>query len=224
MLKNIKGAIFDMDGTLIDSLMIWNVIWERFGDIFCDGKDFMPSPADDKAVRTKTLKDAMHFLHSRYSIGKNGDEVFEAASKIMEDFYSNEVKLKDGVADFLEHCHNQGIKMCIASATDTSLIKIALEHCKIEKYFESIISCAKIGKGKDKPDVYLKALETLGTKTSETCIFEDSHIAIETADKLGIKTVGIFDKYNYDQDKIKSIASVYIADGETLKKLIGDCV
>ena len=95
---------------------------------------------------------------------------------------------------------------------------------KIEKYFESIISCAEIGKGKDKPDVYLKALETLGTKTDETCIFEDSHIAIETADKLGIKTVGIFDKYNYDQDKIKNIASVYIADGETLKKLIGDSI
>ena len=93
--------------------------------------------------------------------------------------------------------------MCIASATDIELIKIAIKHCNIEKYFNDILSCAEIGKGKDKPDIYIKAQECLGTKTEETCIFEDSHIAINTADKLGMKTVGIYDKYNYGQEEIK---------------------
>ena len=220
MINTIKGAIFDMDGTLIDSLMIWNVIWEKFGIIFCSGEKFLPSSADDKAVRTMTLKDAMNFLHVKYSVGKSGEELLDAANRIITEFYSKDVKLKEGAAEFLEYCYNKKIKMCIASATDMKLIKIAVEHCKIGKYFESILSCAEIGKGKDEPDIYIKALECLGTETSETCIFEDSHIAIETADKLGIKTVGIYDRYNYDQDKIKKIASIYIDDGESLKKLI----
>ncbi len=223
--KNIKGAIFDMDGTLIDSLMLWNIIWERFGSLFCKDGIFAISSEDDKAVRTMTLKDAMNHIHKQYNIGKNGNELLETVNKIMTDFYSKEVELKDGVAEFLEYCYNNGIKMCIASATDIELIKIAIKHCNIEKYFNDILSCAEIGKGKDKPDIYIKAQECLGTKTEETCIFEDSHIAINTADKLGMKTVGIYDKYNYGQEEIKKIATVYIAKGETLKKLIdNNCI
>ena len=111
-------------------------------------------------------------------------------------------------------------KMCIASATDIELIKIAVKHCNIGKYFTDILSCAEIGKGKDKPDIYLKALESLGTSTYETCIFEDSHIAICTANKMGIKTVGIYDKYNYGQDEIRKTATVYIAEGDSLKNLM----
>ena len=220
MIKNIKGAIFDMDGTLVDSLMLWNIIWERFGNIFCEDGHFVPSEADDKAVRTMTLKDAMNHIHQKYNIGKTGEELLETVNKIMIDFYSNEVMLKEGVADFLEYCSANGVKMCIASATDTELIKIALRHCNIEKYFVNIFSCAEIGKGKDKPDIYQMAMEYLGTEAQETCIFEDSHIAICTADKLGIKTVGIYDKYNYGQDEIKKTATKYIAEGDSLKSLI----
>ena len=220
MLNNIKGAIFDMDGTLVDSLMVWDILWKKFGNHFCENANFAPSDADDKAVRTMTLKDAMEYIHTQYNIGKSGDELLETANKIMIDFYSEDVELKEGVAEFLEYCCNKEVKMCIASATDIDLIKIAVKHCNIENYFIDILSCAEIGKGKDKPDIYLKAMECLGTSADETCIFEDSHIAICTADKLGIKTVGIYDKYNYGQEEIKKTATVYIDEGGSLKSLI----
>ncbi|MEE0410806.1 MAG: HAD family hydrolase, partial [Clostridia bacterium] len=196
MLKNIKGAIFDMDGTLIDSLMLWDIIWGKFGEKFLKDESFRPNKKDDKAVRTMTLRDAMDYIHSIYNIGSSGAELFETANEIMINFYSKEVKLKKGALEFLEHCYTHGVKMCIASATDISLIKIAVEHCNIKKYFLNIFSCAEIGKGKDEPDIYLKAMECLGTGIEETCIFEDSHIAIETANKIGMKTVGIYDKLN----------------------------
>lgn len=167
-----------------------------------------------------TLKDAMYYLYSVYNIGNSGEELFDTANEIIKNFYSREVKLKKGILNFLEYCYTKGIKMCIASATDIDLIKIAVEHCNIGKYFTNILSCAKIGKGKDEPDIYLKALECLDTKTEETCIFEDSHIAICTADKLGIKTVGIYDECNYGHDEMKKIATVYIDKGETLEKLM----
>ena len=220
MIKNIEGAIFDMDGTLIDSLMLWDIIWSKFGSQFCEDGIFAPTSADDKAVRTMTLKDAMDYIHTQYNIGKTGNELLEEANKIIMEFYSEQVELKDGVAEFLKYCYDKGIKMCIASATDINLIKIAAKHCGIEKYFVNILSCADIGKGKDKPDIYIKAMESLGTTAQDTWIFEDSHIAICTADKLGIKTVGIYDKYNYGQDEIKKIATVYISEDESLRKLI----
>ncbi|MBE7020086.1 MAG: HAD family phosphatase [Ruminococcaceae bacterium] len=220
MLKNIKGAIFDMDGTLIDSLMIWSIVWDKFGRLFCKDGRFAPSLEDDKEIRTMTLRDSMNFIHRQYNLGESGDDLLEKLNKILVDFYSQEVKLKDGVAEFLEYCYNKGMKMCIASATDTKFIKIAVKHCNIEKYFENILSCAEIGKGKDHPDIYIKAQECLGTEREETCVFEDSHIALHTADKLGMKTVGIYDKYNYGQEEMEKIATVYIPEGETLKKLI----
>ena len=220
MLTQIKGAIFDMDGTLIDSLMVWDVIWDAFGKQFLGGKKFPITDADDKAIRTMTLQDGMEYLHTKYGIGKDGAELLDAANTIILDFYANEVELKDGVLEFLEYCRSNGIKMCVASATALPLIHIAMEHCQIKEYFTDVLSCAEIGKGKDEPDIYMLAQSRLGTSTEETCVFEDSHIAIATADRLGMKTVGIYDKYNFGQEEIKKIATVYIAEGETLQKLI----
>ena len=208
MLKKIKGAIFDMDGTLIDSLMVWDILWEKLGETFLQNANFRPNKEDDKAVRTMTLNDAMNYLHSVYNIGNCGEELLETANEIILNFYSNQAEAKEGVEEFLEHCHTNGVKMCIASATDICLIKTALAHCRLEKYFPKIFSCAEIGKGKDEPDLYLKAIAYLGTKIEETCIFEDSYVAMKTANKIGVKTVGIYDKNNYGQEEMKNIADV----------------
>ena len=76
-----------------------------------------------------------------------------------------------------------------------------------------------MGKGKEEPDIFLLASEFLGEKTEETWVFEDSLTAIETATSIGMPTVGIYDQYNYGQDRIKEIATEYVAAGETLLKL-----
>ena len=216
----IKAAIFDMDGTLIDSLMIWNVLWSAFGKKYLKDDKFTPNDEDDKMVRTLTLKDAMCLIHNNYNIGKSGEELLELANYIITDFYSSSVELKKGVKEFLEYLNNNGVKMCIASATAPELIDVALKHCGIEKYFSKIFSCGAIGKGKDQPDVFLLARDFLGEENDATWLFEDSLTAIETAVKIGMPTIGIYDPFNYGQERIKEIATEYIAHGETLLKLI----
>ncbi|MBE6805938.1 MAG: HAD family hydrolase [Ruminococcaceae bacterium] len=215
----IKSAIFDMDGTLVDSLMVWDVLWQKFGDKYLGGRPFAPTPEDDKAIRTLPLKNAMELVHTNYNIGKSGQELLDETNEMMVDFYSNTVQLKSGVKEFLENLYNKGVKMCIASATAPNLVKIAMDHCELNKYFPKVFSCGDLGLGKDKPDIYLLAQQYLGTEISETWVFEDSFVAIKTAHDIGMNTVGIYDKFNPYQEEIKKIANHYIADGETLLKL-----
>lgn len=216
----ISGAIFDMDGTLVDSLMLWEILWEAFGKKFCGGRPFSPSEEDDKAVRTLPLKNAMELLFEHYSIGESGEELLRVANEIIEEFYANSVQLKPGVREFLEDCVAKGVKMCIASATSPGLIRVALRHCGIAQYFSKIFSCGVLGKGKDVPDIYWMALDFLGTKQEETWVVEDSLVALETAHRAGFPTVGIYDRYNFGQEKIKNIVTEYIAPGETLERLL----
>ena len=215
----VKGAIFDMDGTLVDSLGIWDVIWERLGERFAGDKDFRPDAVTEKAIRTSTLFDGMVLLHEKCGIGRDGMELYTVANSICENFYIEEVELKDGVREFLDHCLEKGVKMCVASATARPLIDIVMKKFELDRYFPKIFSCAEIEKGKEHPDIFIKAHEYLGTPKESTWIFEDSIVSLETATRAGYKTVGVYDKYNFNLDKVEQISTEYIGEGDSLARL-----
>ena len=215
----IKGAIFDMDGTLVRSLHFWNAFWKRLGERYFDNPDFMPEEYIDKKVRTCMLAESGKFLRAELNIGESDDEISEFLGESIGDFYRCDVDYKKGVVDFLEFCKESGIKMCIASATGYNNLMIASEALGFDRYFEFIMSCDEVGKGKEYPDVYIKALKKLGTSADETWIFEDSYVAIETASKLGMFTVGVYDEFNFDQERLKAISGIYIDETETMDKV-----
>ncbi len=217
---DIKAAIFDMDGTLIDSLMLWDILSERMAEVYPDKVGTVISDEDNKAIRVIPLRDGMQLLHDHYGIAESGEELFRLATETFADFYANRVRLKSGVREFLDHLQSRGVRMCIASATDPDLIESAMDHCGIRHYFDKVFSCGVLGKGKDTPDIYLMAREYLGADTQQTWVFEDAFVAIQTATGIGMQTVGIYDKYNPYQDKIKAMATHYIEAGETLMKLV----
>ena len=217
---NCKSAIFDMDGTLIDSLIFWDILWSELGEKYLNDKTFRPNEEDDKAVRTLVLKDAMELIHKKYNLAKSGADLLEETNNAIIRFYSEKVELKSGAKEFLDYCYNNGVKMCIASATAPDFLKIALKRCGLEKYFSGVFSCADIGIGKEKPDIFLIANEHLGSPISDTWIFDDSLVAVKTAKEAGFNVVGIYDRCNFGQDEIEKIADYYIDNGETLQKLI----
>lgn len=217
---NFKGVIFDMDGTLIDSLGFWEVLWKKLGEKYLNDKNFRPTDTDEKCVRTMTLEGAMNLIHKNYGIGKTHFEISDFARDLLEWFYKETVKLKDGAYEYLEYLERIGIKMCIASATKPELIKLALDNCKIKKFFQEIISCEDVGKGKDEPDVFLEALKYLGTELSQTVVIDDSLTAIKTSEKAGFLTVGVYDKNNFGHEEMKKIADEFVDNGESLLKLI----
>ena len=215
----IKAAIFDMDGTLINSLIMWDVMWSRFGEKYLGDGGFRPSAEDEKRVRTLTLRDAMHLIHKNYSIAESGDALHAEAEHLLAQFYSHEVQMKPGALEFLKYLKAKGVKMCIASATVPALVTLVIEHLGLAPYFSAVFSCGAIGKGKEAPDVFLAAAEYLGKDIGDTWVFEDSLVALETAARIGMPTVAIYDPNNFGQETMKKIANVYVGEGETLMKV-----
>lgn len=216
---DIQAAIFDMDGTLVDSLMLWDVLHDAYEKAYPEKKGTVISEEDDKLMRVLPLTESMQMLHEHYGLGNSAEELLKLTQNVFFDFYSNCVQLKEGVQEFLSALQKRGVQMCIASATPLPLVKAALAHCGIAHYFEHVLSCGEIGKGKDVPDIYLMAKEAMGN-LPQTWVFEDAYVAVATAVKAGLPTVAIYDRYNSQQDEIRDLVQEYIAPGETLLKLL----
>ena len=219
-MMKIKGAIFDMDGTLINSLICWKEIWVAIADRYLDGEEGFPGEEIDRKLRTMTLLEGMEMLHTVRGIGKDGRELWDFCNTLIEDFYRNKVEMKSGAMKFLKYLHDNGVKICIASASALNMVEIAAERCELGKYIPKLLSSCDFGCGKDRPDVYLAALSYLGTPLEETWVFEDSLVALKTAKEIGMPVVGIYDAYNFGQDEMRAISNYYIEDGEGLDKLI----
>ncbi len=216
----IKAAIFDMDGTIIDSLFYWESFWRVFGEKYLGKKNFDYDKDLDRRVRTMIFTEALEAIRTAYGLSATYEELAHFASDSLADFYEHEATVKAGARAFLEDLRAKGIKICLASATELKYIKHALACHGLSDYFDTILSCADIGKGKDMPDIYLKAMEELGSEPEETCVFEDSYVALETAKGIGCKTVGIFDPNNYSQDRLAAASDIYLSEGESFDLLI----
>lgn len=216
-----KAAIFDMDGTLIDSLIFWEYLWKTLGEKYLNDPNFRPDETTDRECRTLTIDKAMELVHQRFGLADSGKELADLALEKVELFYREVVEVKPGVLEFLDYLKAQGVKMAVATASNGDMVRIAMERCGLTPYLDMVVSCAEVGKGKDEPDVFLLTLERMGTTADETWMFEDSFVAVQTAKRIGMPTVGIFDRNNYGQDILRANSDHYIAEGETLTRLIG---
>lgn len=204
----LKGAIFDFDGTLVDSMFIWDTIGEDY--LRSLGKE----PHEDlkETFMTLTLEEAAEYYRTHYGVTLSVKEIVDGVNTMVEGIYRTRVALKQGVADFLAQLKENGTRMCIATVTDRYLVEETLDRLGILQYFSEIFTCAEVGYGKDKPIIYRKALEHLGTMKNETYVFEDSLFALKTAKADGFTTVGVYDRHENRQDNLKNLADYYIVD------------
>ena len=215
----VNGIIFDVDGTLVDSLSFWEYYWQKLGDVFFGGKKFIPDEDTEKMMRTSSIVDGVARFYEIYKLGESADALIELTDSIYRNFYINEVVFKPGAAEFVKYCHSIGIKMCIASGSTEDVIREFLKKNNMEQYFSEVFTCAVLGTSKTFPDIYNTALEHLETPKDKTWVFEDSIIAVETAVNAGFPTVGIYDSHNFELDRVKALSTLFIDKDETLMSL-----
>ena len=204
----IKGAIFDLDGTLLDSMFIWDTIGEEY--LRSLGKE----PHEDlkETFMTLTLEEAAEYYREHYGVSLSVKEIVDGVNAMVEQTYRTKVTLKPGISEYLAWLKENGVRMCVATVTDRYLVEETLERLGVRHYFSEIFTCAEVGFGKDKPVIYQKALEHLETAKDETYVFEDMLFALNTAKTDGFPTVGIYDRHEAHQDELKELADYYVLD------------
>lgn len=207
---NIKCAIFDFDGTLFDSMFIWNSIAQNY--LISMGKNPKPQLLND--INTLTLTDAAEYLKNEYLPDASPAEILNGINKTAEKLYMTKVKPKKGAENFLRRLKNLGINMAIATASDRKIVEKVLEKWDMAKYFEEIFTCEEMGCGKEFPVIYKKSAENLKAKKENTIVFEDALFAAKTAAKEGFLTVGVFDESEKNQTELKKICNCYIKNFE----------
>ncbi len=204
----LKGAIFDFDGTLVDSMFIW----ESFGEDYLRSLGKEPKENLSKAFATFTLEQAAKYYRKHYGVTLSVEEIISNVNEIVLQSYRTKVELKSGVADFLEKLKKQGVNMCVATVTDKFIVEEVLERLGVRKYFSKIFTCSEVGCSKESPKIYNVALDYLKTDKKDTVVFEDSFYALMTAKSNGFIVAGVFDKYEKNQVQMKANADYYISD------------
>ena len=204
----IKGAIFDLDGTLIDSMFIYeNMAQEMLAE------SGVSAPADIRhRMRKMTLLQMAEYTKKEFGLKESVEEIVQAVVDRIVDFYTNEVETKPGVKELLEKFAERGVKMCIVTVSERPVVEAALRRNDILKFFGRIITCGEVGHDKNKPDIYRKALEYLGTDKAETVVFEDELHTVETAKKDGFTVFAVADDSVPEKEQVKALADLYIDD------------
>ena len=184
----LRGAIWDLDGTILDSMSAW----DHVGENYLRSQGIEPEPDLDEAIATMSLHQAADYFIEHYGVKQTRDELIKK--------------------EFLAQLHETGVKMCIATATERSLVEAALARCRVLDYFSEIFTCSSVGAGKDEPTIYREALNFLGTDRTNTMVFEDSLHALTTAKKDGFYTTAVYDSHEENQEEIQRLANCRIHD------------
>lgn len=199
-------AIFDMDGTLLDSMGYWRNLG---GDYLKQRGIEVPKDLQDK-LRAKSLEESARLYQDEFGLTEPIEEIIEGFYALIADNYRYRIQLKPGVMEFLQDLKNAGVKMCIATATYEQVAMPALERLGILPFFEFVMDCRKTG-GKTSPAVYDAAAARLGGDRKNTMVFEDAPHAVKTAHEAGYYVVGIHEPVMIGaEEQIKEIADYYI--------------
>lgn len=210
----IKGYIFDMDGTLIDSMsMICGMdrhIFEKLGLEFTEEAEHV--------MKYIPLGESAKYIKSSFDTPYTENEITRVLMDTMTEGYLT-VERKKGVLEYLRFCEKSGVKMAIATATEPAIATAVASRLGIFDYMETLVACSDVGVPKTRPDVFLECASRLGLPVSECAVFEDGLPGLRSSRDAGFTTVGVWDATASAEDErfMREISDVYIKDFNELK-------
>ncbi len=207
MLENIKAVIFDLDGTLVDSMGIWRNV-----DIEFLERRGIPLPEDlPQELESMEFMEVARYFKERFSLPDTPSEIAAEWTDMAMDQYLYKISMKPGLKEFLEFLKKRKIPLGIASSNHMDLVRAALKGHGLEEYFSVIVTCSDVERAKPEPDVYLEAARRLGAAPSDCMVFEDIPVGIRAGKSAGMRTCAVQDSYSQCQDGEKRrLADYYI--------------
>ena len=210
----LQSAIFDMDGTLIDSMPMWKNLLNDY--LRSQGR--MAKGNLWEEIRPLTLEDTAIYFREVYKLHQSEERIVAEINERIASFYQRKAKAKPGVEQFLSLLKMEGVWMYVATGTDRPSAEAGLNGAGIDGYVRGIVTCQESGAGKDKSaDIFERATARLLSNKKDTIIFEDSLPAIRTAKAAGFRVAGVYDAdCPEDQDEIRAISDYYIRSFEEM--------
>ncbi len=205
--QTVDAVIFDLDGTLLDSLSAW----DNSAVNFLRTQGIEAPPGFNEEVAKMSLLDGAKLAKKQFNLPQSPEEILQLTLEPIRQHYYRDILPKEGVSTLLRFLRAQGIKLCIATASDKKLALAALQRTGLLDCFDFIITCDEVGTGKRNPAVYEAALKKLGTSKSRTLVVEDALYALRTARQAGFITAAIADEHAAkDQLLLQHTADYYL--------------
>lgn len=189
-----KAIIFDLDGTLVDSMGYWRSV----------SRDFMKTKGIDiedavqHKMTTMNLDASLKYMKDYYKLEESFEELFRDFSRTVEDFYRNKVEAKEGSLEILKYFKDKGMKVVIGTSTAAHFANIVIEKYGIDKFIDGLYTADSVGYLKGEEEFYLSIADELGEDPEEIFLVDDSYLALRTAKRTGLIGIGIYDENSKD--------------------------
>lgn len=211
-----KSIIFDMDGTLADSM----VMWRSLGIDYLKSHGVDITSEDAQEMTTQSLKMSSTYMKEKFNLSLTPDEIYNDMKHIAEDFYEHHCTLKHGAKDVLDRFYEEGIPMMLGTGTPEEFFDPFLKREDMFKYFGEIATCDGLNLKKDDPRFFLTCCEMAGFDPKETVLIDDAYFAIIAAKEAGLTTICMYDEANDNMLRELSLKSdLFISDLSVLKKI-----
>jgi HAD superfamily hydrolase (TIGR01509 family) len=216
MLKDIDAVIFDLDGTLVDSMWMWESIDEEYL-----GRFGLTLPSDlQSKIEGMSFSETAFYFKTRFDLPDSLDQIKSDWNQMAWEKYLNEVPVKEGVIDLLEYLKREGIPAGIATSNSRELVDLIIEKHQMQAYFTSIRTSCEVAKGKPSPDIYLLVAQDLGCEPNRCLVFEDVLQGVMAGKNANMKVCAVYDKFSEKDEKEKiKLADYFI---QSIREVLQD--